>query len=123
MKRAGTSGRTTAAQATGRLAVDELHDQEGAAVGVADVVQGDDAGMVERARGLRLAQQPRLPAGVALDLARQQLERHLAAQPLIDRAIDLAHRAAAERADDAVMRELHRWHPAASILWPAHPIS
>ena len=40
------------------LAVDQLGDEQGVAVLLAHLVEGDDPGMVEARRGLRLAQHP-----------------------------------------------------------------
>ncbi len=49
-----------------RLALDVLHDDERAAVGVADLVDLADEGMIERGGGERLATEPLARDGVAL---------------------------------------------------------
>ena len=48
-------------------------------------------------RSLRLALEPRQPLWVAQELLRQQLQRDLAAEARIARAIDLAHAAGTQQ--------------------------
>ena len=67
-----------------------------------DAVNGGDVGMVERGKQLRLAREARQAVGIGGDGRRQQLERDVALQPSIARAVDLAHAAAAQRRDDLV---------------------
>ena len=85
-----------------RLAVDELgRHVEDSAVG-ADVMDAEDVGMIERGRRVRFLLEPGTSRGIAGDVGRQHLERHLAAKPRIARAIDLAHPACPQRRDDLV---------------------
>jgi hypothetical protein len=73
------------------LALEELRDQEGNALVGADVVDDQDARVVEGARrpGLLLeAQQALLVAG---ERPGQDLDRHVAREALVAGAVDLAH--------------------------------
>ena len=79
------------------LAVDELGDEQGAAVLLAHLVEGDDPGMVEARRGLRLAQHPVAagrPAGV------DRLDRDRALEAAVPGLVDRAEAAAADAALD-----------------------
>ena len=85
-----------------RRAVDQLHGDEDAAAGFADVVHGDDVRIAQCRDDAGLLQQP--PAvGVAAGV--QHLQRHVAAQPRVASAIDLTHAAGAEQGDDLVRAE------------------
>jgi len=80
----------------------QLHDDVGPAVALADVVHGDDVGMVEPGRRPRLQEEPleRLVAGGWA--ARQDLDRHGALQPHVFAGVDGAHAAPAEPPRDAI---------------------
>src|SRR5262249_28399967 len=86
-----------------RLALDQLHHQIGAALELADVVERDDAGVVEPTGGAGFAEHAGTPRAIAAHLLGQQLDRDLPAESLVDRAIDVAHAARAERGHDAVV--------------------
>ena len=91
------SGPVSTGHGAQRLALDELHRDEAAASTVADVVDGDDVRMVERRRGAR-SRSKRRPLGVAaVDPRAEELERDVAAEPRVVRAIDLAHAAAPDQ--------------------------
>ena len=87
-------------------AVHKLHQQVIEAVGLAEVIDGDDVGMVEPGQGLRLAREPLGKARVFLLLAGQDLERHKAVEPRLARLIDHAHAAAAQAFENFQLREL-----------------
>ena len=79
-----------------RPARDELHgDVVEPGVG-ADLVDGQDVGMVERGRGLRLAQEPARSRGFARLLGAHDLEGSQAAQPRVPGLVDDTHAALAE---------------------------
>ena len=61
--------------------------------------------MVERRQHLRLAAETSEALGIVRDGGEQNLDRDLAVQFRIARAIDLAHAAGAERRDDFVRPE------------------
>ena len=61
-----------------------------------------DVRMVQRGESLRLAGEPRGTVGVAREEMREDLDRDLALQLRVARAIDLTHTSSAERRDDFV---------------------
>jgi hypothetical protein len=85
-----------------RLAFDQLGNDVGDVALLADVVNGNDVGMVERAGRPRLLFKPRAPRRVAGKALRQNLHRDLAAEPGIPRAEDFAHAAGPKGCDDLV---------------------
>ena len=66
------------------------------AVRFADVVDGDDVGMVERRGGPRFLLEAPQASGSADTLGGQDLDRHLAPEPRVPRPVDLSHPARAE---------------------------
>ena len=82
-----------------------LHGDEGAAVLLADVMNGADVGMIQRGRGASLALEPAQRLPVASQFVRQELERDEATEPGVLRFVNHAHSAAAELLDDAVVGE------------------
>ena len=84
-----------------RLALEEGHDVEQLAVGVARVEQRDDVRMAEPRGDLDLAQEAIGPDGVG-ELRLEQLDGDLAAVPQVVGEIDGGHPAAADHALDAV---------------------
>ena len=88
-----------------RAALQILHGDEGAAVLLADVMNGADVGMIQGGRGSSLALEPAQRLPVASQVVRQELERHEATEPGVLRFVDHAHAAAAELLDDAVVGE------------------
>ena len=88
-----------------RAALQILHGDEGAAVLLADVMNGADVGMIQRGRGSRLALEPAQRLSVARQIVRQELQRDEAMEPGVLRFVHDAHAAAAELLDDAVVGE------------------
>ena len=86
-----------------RQAVEELHDDEGAAVFLADVVDGADVGMVQRRRSLRLAPEALQSLRVLGHVFGQELERDETVEPGVLGLVHDAHSAAAQLANDAVV--------------------
>ena len=84
------------------LAVHVLHRQERVPVDLADVVDAADVGMRDLARHAHFGVELRQARGIAIDVRRQELQRDRLPELQIVGAIDLAHAAAAEAADDAV---------------------
>jgi hypothetical protein len=60
--------------------------------------------------------QLRQPRGIAIDLGRQELQRHRLTELQIVRAIDLAHAAAAQPSDDAVTAPEERSGREAAVI-------
>ena len=85
-----------------RFALDVLHDDEGAAIVPADLVDLADEGMVERGSGEGFASQPLTGDAVHLDRGGEQLDGDAALEARVFREKHLAHAASAERREHAV---------------------
>ena len=70
-----------------------------------EVVHRGDVGVVEAPGGLRLLLEAAHPVGVRGERRRQDLDRDLALEPLVARAVDLAHPSGADRREDLVGTE------------------
>ena len=88
-----------------RLAFQALHDDEGLALVLADVVDGADVRMVQGGGGAGLALEALERLLIAGELRRQELEGHEAAQARVLGLVDHAHAAAAQLVDDAIVRD------------------
>ena len=97
--------RTAVEDVAERAAADQRHGQEGHTLGDLEVVDRQDVRVVELGERLRLRFEPLDESLVLEKLWRQRLERHLAAEGLLDRAIDDGHAAAAEALDDLVLAD------------------
>jgi hypothetical protein len=103
------------------LAPDQLHDERhvtaGAARRVLEAVDLGDVGMIQGGQRPRLA----LEAGETLDIHRERagenLQRHVAPEPRIPRAIHLAHSAGADRGDDLVRAETGTDRQSHRLFW------
>ena len=87
------------------LALDQLEGEEGLAVGFLEPVDGGDVRVVERGEQMRLALEAPQAVGVLGHLRRQDLDRDVAVEVRVGRAVDLAHPAGAERRGDPVVRQ------------------
>ena len=85
-----------------RDAVEQFHGDIGKAVRLADVVDGDDVGVRERAGGPGLAQEAADQADILPELGLQHLDREDAVDAGIVGAIDVRHRAFADAPLDLV---------------------
>ena len=89
-----------------RRAFDELHDDEELAVEFPDVMDGDDAGVVQCGRRLGFVLEPPDGARVGQRFSTEHFDRDVAAQLQIPCAIDLAHATRAEWSNDLVSAAL-----------------
>jgi len=87
------------------LAIDELSGNVGDVAGLADVVNGDDVGVVERGRGAGFLGEAEDALGVLDELGGQQLQSDLAVEASVLSEVDFAHAAASEEAGEAVRTE------------------
>ena len=78
-------------------ALHELHRDEAPAFELAGLVDGDDVGMVEGRDGERFPDETIDRVGFRREPARDQLDRDVAPQPLVEGPIDLAHAARSEQ--------------------------
>ena len=92
-------------QVVERLAIDQLHGQEADALCLLDRMQDDDVRVAECGHALGLALEPREPIGIPGHVVRAHLERDVAPEPRVARAIDLAHAAGTEQRDDFIRSE------------------
>ena len=72
----------------------------------ADVVDGQDVRVVQRRRGARLLLEAAEPLGIGGERRREHLDRDLALEPRVARAIDLAHPPRPDRRKDLVRTPL-----------------
>ena len=94
-----SSGRPPERQHLGqRSPFHQLHRQEDGRAGVFDRMDGDDVRVVERRDGERLARESLAAIGIGGGDVGQDLQRDIALEPRIARAVHLAHPARAERA-------------------------
>ena len=88
-----------------RHAVQVLHDQEGAAVVLADVVDGADVGMIQGGGCLGLAAEALQSLMILGEVVGEKFESDEAAEAGVLGFVDDAHSAAAKLLDDSVMRD------------------
>ena len=103
------------------LAFHELHRHPGHGLRYADVVDGDDVGIVERGRGFGFALEPRQVRGVGSQLRGEHLDRHAPIQSRVARRVDFPHSACADWRQDFVGPEpsTRRSHAATPEYYPA----
>ena len=89
--------------------LDILHDVIGVSILVADAEDGDDVGMVQPRGRLGFPLEPPDLVRVVERSAREDFQRHSAAECLFLGFVDHTHSAAADRADDPEAVNL-RWH-------------
>jgi hypothetical protein len=89
-----------------RFTFDQLGDDVRLAVGLADVVDGDDVGMVEGAEGAGFLLETLSPDGVAGNVGGQNFDRHRTIEPCVLGSEHLSHAAFAQLIEDFVVAEL-----------------
>jgi hypothetical protein len=77
---------------------------------LADVVDGDDVGMVQRGGGARFLDESLAAFRARCALGPEQLDGDRPAEARVDGAVDGSHPALAERLDDLVVRDGFGWH-------------
>jgi hypothetical protein len=88
-----------------RLSVDVLHDDEGDAIALADVVNGGHVRMVQRGCGLRFAREAVHAVHVRRELFGQDFQGDGPVQSRIAREVDLSHSAGTEQRQDLVVTD------------------
>ncbi len=71
----------------------------------ADLIDSADIRVIESGCGFGLSQQTLFGALIGRDFCWEKLNRHFPVEPLVLSQVDLAHAAAPELLDDAVMRD------------------
>jgi hypothetical protein len=88
-----------------RAPADPLDGEEGTSVDLADLVDRDDVRMVQRGERPRLSPEPRPVIGIEARGVEEELERDVAAERGVVRAVDGTHAALGDLLDDAVLPE------------------
>jgi hypothetical protein len=86
-----------------RSALHELHRDEVASASFAHFVNGDDVGVVQRGRGLRLLKKPAAFVCVGGAVGRQELQRDRAVEQDVPGPVDHAHATFPETIEDFVV--------------------
>ena len=102
VERLGQRQRLSRHQRGEAAAVDHLHDDEGAVVLLADLVDGDDVGVVEGRGGAGLALEAGQAAGVRERGLGDELHRHLALERVVAGPPHLAHATGAQPGQELV---------------------
>src|SRR5213078_20139 len=89
-----------------RRSVEQLGHEIERAIVYADIEDGQNSRMVQRARGAGLLLEAAPAIWILTDLRRQHLDRDISTQPFVTCAIHLAHSASADRRNDLVVVEL-----------------
>src|SRR5262249_53825469 len=92
------------------LAFDQFGDDVRLPVGLSDVVDGDDIGVVERAERARLLLEPLAADHVAGNVSGQDLDGDGAVEAAVLRAPDLSHAALAELLENVIIAESAAGH-------------
>jgi hypothetical protein len=88
-----------------RFPLEQLHREEGAPLVFVDVEDRADVGMLKRGGGPRLALEALESFGVFREIVRQELQGDAPPELQILRLVDDSHAAAAELAEDPVVRD------------------
>lgn len=103
-----------------RPAFDAFHGDEIDARIVADLVDRDDIGVVERARRLRFADQASAPGCTIKSVGRENLEGDGAIEARIESLIDRAHAARAQPGLDFIVAQPSSGIHSLGDSWTAH---
>ena len=85
--------------------VHELHEEEEQPVGLTELVERDDAGMIELGQRLGLAGEAFREGRIAADAGREDFEGDDAVERLLPGFVDRPHAALADEAQDFQLRE------------------
>ena len=89
-------------QARERVALYQLHHEPAHTVALLEAVDLRDVGMIQRREGLGLALESRQALGVGGEGRRKDLDRDVAVEPPVVRAVDFSHAASTQWRDDFV---------------------
>ncbi len=87
------------------LSFDVLHDDEGNAIALANVVDGGHIRMVQRGSGLRFAREALHAVRVRRELSGQDFQRDGPVQPWIAREVDLSHSPRTEQRQNLIVTD------------------
>ena len=86
-----------------RLPFDVFHSKEGTTIVLADLVNGDDVGMIEFGRRLGFPFESSAAFGILTEMRRKELECDFPIEFGVLREIDLTHATGTDALDDAIM--------------------
>jgi hypothetical protein len=109
MRSASSSGNAPCDAIRERRAFHEFHDERVRAAGVLEAVDRRDVGMVEGGEHLRFSAEPCDAITIKREGLRQDLQRDIAIELGVARAIDLAHAPFAEQGHDFVRADASAW--------------
>ena len=107
LQRSRQRQRPLAEQCGERYAVDELHGDEGRPLVLADFVNRDDVGMVQRRSGASFLNEAAMPVGIGGGVGGKDFDRDPAAETGVNRAVNDAHSSPSDFPFDAVVRDDH----------------
>ena len=112
--------RTVLQRRTKRLPFEQFGDEIRRTFVCADIVNGEDVRMIERAGGAGLLLESPEPVGVFGELFRQHFDGDVTPQPRVVRSINFSHAARAERGRDLIHAEPRAgWESARRLLLQA----
>ena len=97
---------TALQQLTQRVALQQLGDEVGCAFEGTQLIHGEDVGMIQRGCGLRLLLKASQPVGIPRNKGWQDLDRNFTFQDRVTGAVDLAHSACAQQAENFIAIKL-----------------
>ncbi len=92
------------------LALGQFHDQDRLTVHVFETVKGGDVLVLQRGQHAGFALEPGQAVGLAGQLLRQHLQRHIAVQTRVPRLVDLAHAPATDGRRDFIDSDFATQH-------------
>jgi hypothetical protein len=102
------------------LSVQVLHGDPRAPLGIlAEVVERDDAWMIDSGSGLRLLQETPTALGIGYHLGAQEFDGDCSAKPRVARPVDFTHPTRAKRGDNLVGTEASSWGQRHGRIWEA----
>jgi hypothetical protein len=111
------ANRKTGNRLAQRLAFEQFGHDVRRALMSADVVDRENVRMVERRRGARFLLEARQALDIGRIVVRQHFDGHVAPEPRIAGAIDLAHPTGADRTHDLIRAEASTWRQRHLTLW------
>ena len=100
------------------VALDQFEHERVGLAAVLEPVDRPDVRMIQRREHLRFALEAGEAIGIARERVRQDLQRDLAIQLRVARAIDLAHAAGAKRGQDLIRAEARSGGQRHGTNWP-----
>jgi hypothetical protein len=88
------------------FALEKLRNQKGSAIVFADVVDGENVGMIERGNGLRFLLETAKAIRIMIERFREDFQGDIAPEPSVASTVDFAHAARTQLRLNRVWAEL-----------------